>query len=102
MRLRAVADEEGVYERSGRPIAEGTVRGRDLPKDELTRLVKDLESQMKTAAKDLEYEKAAALRDEIVELRGLLVLGDGPDALSREVGPPANTRRVMRRGRYRR
>jgi len=40
-----------------------------LPKDEMARLVKDLESQMKTAAKSLEFEKAALLRDQVIELR---------------------------------
>ncbi len=32
-------------------------------------MIKDLEGQMKTAAKNLEFEKAALLRDQIVELR---------------------------------
>jgi excinuclease ABC subunit B len=32
-------------------------------------MVKELESQMKSAAKLLEFEKAAAIRDRIVELR---------------------------------
>ena len=36
------------------------------------RLIKDLEKQMKTAAQNLEFEKAAALRDEIIELRRTL------------------------------
>jgi excinuclease ABC subunit B len=45
----------------------------DIPKDEIARLIKSLESQMKTAAKNLEYEKAALLRDQIVELRKSLV-----------------------------
>ncbi|HET8522202.1 MAG TPA: UvrB/UvrC motif-containing protein, partial [Thermomicrobiales bacterium] len=40
--------------------------------DELTRMIKDLESQMKTAARDLEFEKAALLRDQIVELRRVM------------------------------
>ena len=43
-----------------------------LPKDEATRLIKELEKQMKAAAQDLEFEKAAALRDQIVELRHML------------------------------
>ena len=40
-----------------------------LPKDEQLRLIKDLESQMKQAAKNLEFEKAALLRDRIIEMR---------------------------------
>ena len=40
-----------------------------LPKDEMARMVKDLEQQMKTAAKSLEFEKAALLRDQVIELR---------------------------------
>ncbi len=98
MRLQQLADTEGAYEKGGRPIAAG-----QLPKDELLRLIKDIESQMKQAAKDLEFEKAAALRDEVVELRGLMVLQEGPDALAaagdRLPGAPRTTRRVMRRRR---
>jgi excinuclease ABC subunit B len=44
-----------------------------IPKDEIARLIRSLESQMKAAAKNLEFEKAALLRDEIVELRRALV-----------------------------
>ena len=40
-----------------------------LSKEGITRLIKDLESQMKKAAKNLEFEKAALFRDRIVELR---------------------------------
>jgi excinuclease ABC subunit B len=48
-----------------------------LPKNDLVRLVKDLERQMKKAARDLEFEKAALMRDQIVDLRKVLVdLGD--------------------------
>jgi excinuclease ABC subunit B len=43
-----------------------------MPKDEATRLIKDLEKQMKTAAQDLEFEKAAMLRDQIIEIRRIL------------------------------
>ncbi|HEY4689839.1 MAG TPA: excinuclease ABC subunit UvrB [Anaerolineae bacterium] len=42
---------------------------RTMPKDELARLIKELEKQMKAAAKELEFEKAALLRDQIMELR---------------------------------
>ncbi|MGI8551966.1 MAG: excinuclease ABC subunit UvrB [Dehalococcoidia bacterium] len=40
-----------------------------LPKDELMRLVLDLEGQMKAAAKNLEFEKAALIRDQVIQLR---------------------------------
>ncbi len=44
-----------------------------LPKGELARLIKELEKQMKAAAQALEFEKAALLRDQIFELRAVLV-----------------------------
>ena len=46
---------------------------RDLSKDDLARFVKELESEMRAAAKNLEFEKAAMLRDEMVDLKRLLV-----------------------------
>jgi len=96
MRLQQIADVEQVYEKGGRKVAAG-----QLPKDELMRLIKDLEGRMKQAAKDLEFEKAALLRDEVVELRGLMVLQDGPEALRRAgddmPGAPRTTKKVMRR-----
>lgn len=47
-----------------------------LPKDEATRLIKDLEKQMKAAAQALEFEKAALLRDQIIGLRQALLAQD--------------------------
>jgi excinuclease ABC subunit B len=68
-RVRAVAEESVEYQTSenGTP---GVIA--QIPRDELTRMIKDLESQMKTAARDLEFEKAALLRDQIVELRRII------------------------------
>jgi excinuclease ABC subunit B len=40
-----------------------------VPKEEMAQLIKQLESQMKAAAKNLEFEKAAMIRDRIIELR---------------------------------
>jgi excinuclease ABC subunit B len=45
----------------------------ELNADDLTLLIKDLEVEMKHAAKELEFEKAALLRDQIIELRQILV-----------------------------
>jgi len=97
LRLRDVADVEGVNEKARRPLAAGS-----LPKDELLRLIKDLEGQMKRAAKDLEFEKAALLRDEVVELRGLMVLEQGPESLEASAEPVGTTARVIRAGGRRR
>lgn len=44
-----------------------------LSREEATHLIKDLEAEMRRASKALEFEKAAALRDQIVALRRTLV-----------------------------
>ncbi len=50
------------------------VARRELSRPDMFRVVKDLEVQMKEAAKSLQFEKAAQFRDEIFELRRLLAL----------------------------
>ena len=40
-----------------------------ISREDIARLIKELESQMKTAARNLEFERAALLRDRIIELR---------------------------------
>ncbi|MCC6607053.1 MAG: excinuclease ABC subunit UvrB [Anaerolineae bacterium] len=70
----AVAEGKGIYTTTA-----------DLPKAELHKMITELEKQMKTAAQALEFEKAAQLRDQIVELRQIMVLkeagadGDMPE-----------------------
>ena len=61
-RVKQVAESLATYE----------VR-KEMSRDDIVRVVKDLEYQMKQAAKNLEFEKAALLRDEIIGLRRLLV-----------------------------
>jgi excinuclease ABC subunit B len=60
-RVRMVAETQADYRTDG------------IPKDEIARLIKDFEKQMKAAAKNMEFEKAALLRDRVVELRRELV-----------------------------
>ena len=48
-----------------------------LPTDELQRMIAELENEMKKAAQALEFEKAAALRDQIFDLRGVLAEQQG-------------------------
>jgi excinuclease ABC subunit B len=63
----------------------------DLPKEEVMRMIKELESQMKVAAKGLEYERAALLRDQIVELRRE-IHDDTPEGLKEYIGRPQDRR----------
>jgi excinuclease ABC subunit B len=60
-RVRAIAETKTPYAAQG-----------DIPKDDLARLIKDLEKQMKEAAHNLEFEKAALIRDQIVDLRKVI------------------------------
>src|SRR5438093_5575961 len=89
-RVRQVAEEKAEYNTG------------DIPKEEIARLVKEFEKQMKEAAKNLEFEKAALLRDRVVELRRELV-GDEEGleaiaALRRGAGGPMSR---LRQGRAR-
>ncbi len=68
-RVKAIAEERATY----------TVN-KEVPRGELLRLVKDLETQMKEAARNLEFEKAAALRDQVLDLRKALVLDEDAKA----------------------
>ncbi len=62
--IKAVAENRGRY----------NVVREELSRDDMFKVVKDLETQMKEAARELKFEKAAQFRDEIFELRRLLAL----------------------------
>ncbi len=56
--------------RAGTRRAASSVADRlDLPRDELSRLIQNLTDEMQDAARDLRFEEAARLRDEIHELK---------------------------------
>ena len=59
----------GMAEARGEYVAR---KPESMPHGELKRLISELEAQMKEAAKALQFEKAAVLRDQIYELRGVL------------------------------
>jgi excinuclease ABC subunit B len=49
--------------------AASKLRGEKIPRDVALAMSNDIERKMKEAAANLEFEKAAALRDELIELR---------------------------------
>ncbi len=61
--VKAVAETHAEYR------VKGTA---GLPKSDIQRIIAELEKQMKEAAKNLEFEKAAVMRDQIFELRSIL------------------------------
>ena len=61
--LRGVAETKASYQ----------VAREEMTRDDMYRVVKDLEFQMKEAARSLEFEKAAHLRDEMLELKKIIV-----------------------------
>jgi len=61
--VQAVAESKAEYRIDG---AAG------LPKSEIRGIIAEMEKQMKVAAQDLEFEKAAVMRDQIFELRSIL------------------------------
>jgi excinuclease ABC subunit B len=70
--MRVMADEKVEYiteDGSKAPALDPIM----MPRDELAKLIKNIEKEMKEAAKDLEFERAAQLRDQLIELRQLEV-----------------------------
>jgi excinuclease ABC subunit B len=63
MSAKAVGEMKGEYKVKGKG---------EMPRNELRQIMHEMEKQMKEAAKNLEFEKAAALRDELYELKSLL------------------------------
>ncbi len=62
--LQAVAEDSRAYNAElGANVPDG------MTPDQIARMITELESRMKQASRDLEFEKAAALRDQIIELR---------------------------------
>jgi excinuclease ABC subunit B len=100
-RLRAVAEGSGAYGE-----AEGAERDLSvMARDEVDKLVSRMEADMRQAARNLEFERAAALRDEIQQIR-LRVLEEDASAVlakaaERAAGPSGERVPPARSGRAR-
>ncbi|MEW6567669.1 MAG: excinuclease ABC subunit UvrB [Chloroflexota bacterium] len=70
--VRDLTDQVAAYAVAERAEEYRPFSPAQLPQNELARLIKELEKEMRAAAEGLEFEKAAALRDQIFELRGAM------------------------------
>jgi len=70
--IRDLTDEVAARAVAEKPAEYQAFTPAQMPKDELSRMIKELEKQMKVAAEMLEFEKAAGIRDQIFELREIL------------------------------
>jgi excinuclease ABC subunit B len=73
--VRDLTDQMASHAVEERPAEYHALPAR-MPRDELHRLIHETEKQMQVAAEALEFEKAAALRDQLYELRGILAEKD--------------------------
>ena len=62
-----LANPQSIAEKRG-----GYKAGESIPVKEIKRMISELEIQMRQAAKDLAFEQAAVLRDQILDLRNLM------------------------------
>ncbi|BAM00009.1 MULTISPECIES: excinuclease ABC subunit UvrB [Caldilinea] len=74
-RVRVMAESKATYKVEAGLEAQTTidVDPEHLSPEDLAKLIKSIEQEMKQAAKALEFERAAALRDQLVELRRIEV-----------------------------
>ncbi len=63
---KVVAEEEGAYDADAPQISR-------IPRDALQELITETEQKMQQAAKELDFERAAVLRDQVYELKRILV-----------------------------
>jgi excinuclease ABC subunit B len=89
-RLRAVAEAHGTF-----ATAPGQERAfSEMAKGQVEKLVGQMEAEMRRAARELEFERAAALRDEIQEIRLRVLEEDASASMARAAERAAKSRPV--------
>jgi excinuclease ABC subunit B len=86
-RLAAVAESPGAYDAGSGQLSE-------LSQAQVEKMVRQLEAEMKNAAKQLEFERAAALRDEIQDIRIRVLEQDASVTVLKDAERAAGTARV--------
>jgi excinuclease ABC subunit B len=89
-RLRAVAESRGAYADGAAPGSERRLS--ELGKEQIEKLVGQIEAEMRQAARDLEFERAAALRDEVREIRLRVLDEDASARVARDAERAAKAR----------
>jgi hypothetical protein len=87
-RLRAVAESGTAY--GGAPGRERQLS--ELGREQVEKLVSQMEAEMRQAARELEFERAAALRDEIQEIRLRVLEEDASAAVAKAAEKAARGR----------
>jgi excinuclease ABC subunit B len=72
-RVKIIAETRPEYQEDGKNGAQLALDPALLPPDKLDELVRQIEKEMKEAAKALEFERAALLRDQLMEVRRVQV-----------------------------
>jgi excinuclease ABC subunit B len=72
-RVKIIAETRPEYHEDGKNGAQLALDPALLPPDKLDELVRQIEKEMKEAAKALEFERAALLRDQLMEVRRVQV-----------------------------
>ena len=80
---KAIRDITERVKQVAEPRVAYRVPGAVIPREEIARLIKELESQMKNAARALEFERAALLRDQIVDLRKIMINEEMEEAVAK-------------------
>ncbi len=95
-RLRVVAEGSAAYRDGHMPGRERDLS--NMEKEQVEKMVVQMEAEMRQAARELEFERAAALRDEIQEIRLRVLEEDASAAVARAAEKAGGAKVAVRSG----